>query len=77
MSGYNKQGNYLMGLANQKLKISTLPGLAKRTGIPYQRLQSKIGKQGYFGNIRADDLRALFRILRMTGEEQAKLWEID
>lgn len=69
----NTQGCYLMGIAAIRLRITKLPALAKRTGIPYQTLHRRF--YGDFGATRADEIKAIIRVLRMTGEEQDELWK--
>lgn len=69
----NPQGCYLMGIAAIRLRITKLPALAERTGIPYQTLHRRF--YGNFGQTRADELKAIFRVLRMNGEEQAEFWQ--
>lgn len=72
--GMNKQGHYLMGIANKRLKVDKLPALAERTGIPYQTLYRRFYKD--FGKATFDEVKALIRVLHASNEELVEFWDI-
>lgn len=69
---YNKQGAIIMGAAGKNAKIFSVPELAEKTGIPYRTLHNRLSVD--FGRTTADELRSLFKITGMTGEEQAEVF---
>ena len=68
---YNRQGTLIMGFAAYHTGINSVPELAERTGIPYQRLYSRMSVN--FGQTTVDELRAIFRVSAMTEEEIGKV----